>query len=60
MDMPRQNTLSLFPTVDASEPNQVISEDFFHVITKKSEMYSVGDFDLKFDAKQALGRKKNS
>jgi len=38
----------------------VIVEDFFHARTKKSEIYSVGDFDLKVDAKQALGRKKNS
>jgi len=36
-----------------------LNEDF-HTRTKKSEIYSVGNVDLKFDAKQALGCKKNS
>jgi len=38
---------------------QSIFEDF-HARTKKSEIYSIGNFDLKFDAKQAVECKKNS
>ena len=33
----------------------LVTIEDFHARTKKSEIYSVGKLDLKFDAKQALG-----
>jgi len=38
--------------------NKLLITEDFRARTKKSETYSVGNFDLKFGAKQALGARR--